>query len=138
MKQRQLEEIEQLENEIVEVRREQTKIISELRADFLKEKTEHKKDADSRIAAVVKVANREARDCLSENTYKIKIENQNLRHELFELIETTKNLNSHKEKLEKQKNELLTEIKYAEDLKKVRSTQQQRVVEKLYPNQHDY
>ena len=71
---------------------------------------------------------------MSENTYKIKLENQKLRAELFDLIQATKDLNIHKEKLDKQKADLLYEIKYAEDLKKVRSTQQKRVLEKLYPN----
>jgi hypothetical protein len=132
LKRRQLDEIELLENEIVEVRKEQTKIISELRGEFLKEKAEHKREADNRIAAVVKAANREARECLSENTLKIKTENQKLRAELLALIETSKDLNKHKNRLEKQREELLNEIKYAEDLKKVRSTRQTRVVDKLF------
>ena len=116
------------------MRQDQTKIISELRSEFLKEKATYKKEAESRISAIVKAANKEARECLSENTYKIKVENQRLRSELFDLIQATKELNIHKEKLDKQKADLLYEIKYAEDLKKVRSTQQKRVLEKLYPN----
>ena len=123
-----------MEREIVSIRQEQTKIITDLRSEFIKEKTNYKREAENRIAAIVKAANREARDCLSENTYKIKVENQKLRSELFDLIQSTKDLNVHKEKLEKQKADLLYEIKYAEDLKKVRSTQQKRVLEKLYPN----
>ncbi len=123
-----------MEREIVSIRQEQTKIITDLRSEFIKEKTNYKREAENRIAAIVKAANREARDCLSENTYKIKVENQKLRSELFDLIQATKDLNVHKEKLEKQKADLLYEIKYAEDLKKVRSTQQKRVLEKLYPN----
>lgn len=119
-----------LEKEIVEVRKEQTKIISELRAEFLREKAEHKKEADNRITSIVKAANREARECLSENTYKIKMENQKLRAELLGLIEITKDLDKHKKKLEKQREELLNEIKYAEDLKKLRSTRQAQVIEK--------
>ena len=123
-----------MEREIVSIRQEQTKIITDLRSEFIKEKTNYKREAENRIAAIVKAANREARDCLSENTYKIKVENQKFRSELFDLIQATKDLNVHKEKLEKQKADLLYEIKYAEDLKKVRSTQQKRVLEKLYPN----
>lgn len=64
----------------------------------------------------------------------IKRENQRLRAVLFGLIEQTKAIQDNKEKLERQKSDLLHEIKYAEDLKKVRSTQQKRVIEKLYPN----
>ena len=134
LKQKQLNEIAALEKEITDVRHDKTKIISELRSEFLKEKAEHKKESENRISAIVKAANREARDCLTENTFKIKIENQKLRAELFDLIQMTKELNKEKEKLENQKNDLMYEIKYAEDLKKVRSTQQKRVIEKMFPN----
>lgn len=132
LKNRQLEEIDQLEKQIVEVRKEQTKVISELRSEFLKEKTEHRKEAENRINAIVKAANKEARECLTENTLKIKLENQRLRGELLELIQNSKDLTGLKQKMEKQREELLGEIKYAEDLKKIRSTRQQRVVEKLF------
>ena len=101
----------------------------------MKEKAEHKKEAESRITAIVKAANKEARECLTENTLKIKMENQRLRAELLELIQKSKELNKHKEKMEKQREELINEIKYAEDLKKLRSTRQQRVVERLFPDE---
>ena len=116
------------------MRRQQTKIINELRTEFLKEKADHKKDSETRIETIVKAANREARSCLNENTLRIKLENQKLRTELLGLIHQSKVLTQHKEKLEKQKGELMAEIKYAEDLKKLRSTQQTRVIKKLFPN----
>ncbi len=99
-------------------------MISKLRAEFIKEKFDHKKEADHRIATIVKAANKEARECLSENTIKIKQENQKLRAELLDLINITKDLKAHKDRLDGQKIDLLKEINYAEDLKKVRSTQQ--------------
>lgn len=105
-----------------------------MRVEFLKEKADHKKEADNKIATIIKVANREARSCLSENTIKIKTENANLRAELFELIRQTKLVTEHKNKLESQKGDLINEIRYAEDLKKIRSTQQKRVIEKLFPD----
>jgi hypothetical protein len=43
-------------------------------------------------------------------------------------------MTENKNKLEEQKLDLLNEIRYAEDLKKIRSTQQKRVIEKLFPN----
>lgn len=128
LKQSQQDEIAQLENNIIEVRKEQTKVISKLRSEFIKEKFEHKREADHKIATIVKAANKEARECLSENTLKIKQENQRLRSELLELINTTKDLKAHKQNLEKKKLDLLKEINYAEDLKKVRSTQQDRMI----------
>jgi argininosuccinate lyase len=105
-----------------------------LRSEYLRENIEHKREAENRIASIVKVANREARDCLSENTNNIKMENQKLRAELLELIQITKDLNKHKEKLNQQKEELSSEIKYAEDLTKIRSTRQQRFISRILPN----
>lgn len=133
LKQKQLDEIKELENDISKVRMEQAKLINGLRSEFFQEKSEHKKTTDQRIAKIVKVANREAKECLSKNTHMIKNENQRLRAHLFGLIEQTNAIQENKEKLERQKNDLLHEIRYAEDLKKVRSTQQKRVIEKLYP-----
>jgi chromosome segregation ATPase len=134
LKERQTNEIDLLEKEISEARQDQTAVITELRTQFLREKNEFKRDADNRIVSIVRAANREARECLNENTYRIKVENQKLRGDIFELIQMTKDLSEHKAKLEKQKEELINEIKYTEDLKKVRSTQQQRVLEKMFAN----
>jgi hypothetical protein len=131
LKQSQLEEIASLENQIIEVRREQTKIINDLKAQFLKEKADYKKEADDRIANIVQIANKEAKECLNENTLKIKLENQKLRSELFELIKETKELTEHKGKLDEQKKNLLDQIRYAEDLKKIRTTQNNEILEKL-------
>jgi hypothetical protein len=134
LKQNQLDEIRKLEKEIINVRNDQTKIVSELRTEFIKDKADHKKEADQKIATIIKVANREARNCLAENTIKIKTENANLRSELFELIRQTKIMTENKSKLESQKADLINEIRYAEDLKKIRSTQQKRVIERLFPD----
>lgn len=134
LKQKQLDEIKELETEISLVRLEQAKLINGLRSEFFQEKADHKKSTDQRIAKIVRVANREARECLNKNTIMIRQENQKLRSELFGLIETTNAIQQNKEKLESQKHDLLHEIRYAEDLKKVRSTQQKRVIERLFPN----
>lgn len=137
LKQKQLDEIKELETEISKVRQEQAMLINGLRSDFFQEKSDHKRTTEQRIAKIVKVANREAKDCLNKNTVMIKRENQKLRAMLFGLIEQTKAIQDNKEKLERQKGDLLHEIKYAEDLKKVRSTQQKRVIEKLFPHDGD-
>ena len=49
-------------------------------------------------------------------------------------IQYTKALQAHKTKLENQKHEILREISYAEDLKKLRTTQQEKVISKLFAN----
>ena len=134
LKAAQLEEIRLLEEQMNQLRGEQTKTISDLKSQFLKEKADFKREADLKINSVIKVANKEARQCLSENTYKIKYDNQRLRKELLEFIQYTKALQAHKTKLENQKHEILREISYAEDLKKLRTTQQEKVISKLFAN----
>lgn len=115
-----------------QLRNEQAKAISQLKSQFLKEKAEFKREADAKIHTVIKAANREARQCLSENTYKIKFENQKLRKELLELIQFTKALNQQKDQLLRQREQIVQEISYAEDLKKLRTTQQDKVLNKLF------
>jgi hypothetical protein len=120
-----------------QLRTEQTKTINELKSQFLKEKADFKRESDFKIQSVIKVANKEARQCLSENTYKIKFDNQKLRKDLLDLIQYTKALHAHKHKLERQKQEINQEISYSEDLKKLRTTQQDKVISKLFGSNID-
>ena len=61
LKQKQLDEIKELESDISMVRLDQSKLINGLRSEFFQEKAEHKRSTDQRIAKIIKVANREAR-----------------------------------------------------------------------------
>jgi hypothetical protein len=131
LKIQQTDEIRAIETETEKLRVEHSKAISELKSKFLKEKADLKREADAKIQSVIKAANREAKECLSENTFKIKYENQKLRNELLNLIQHTKELYAHKVELEKQKSEVLREIAYAEDLKKLRTNQQDQVMKKM-------
>lgn len=74
LKQKQLDEIKDLEGEIAKVRQEQVMLINGLRSDFFQEKSDHKRTTDQRIAKIVKVANREAKGIyffISFSTYGI-------------------------------------------------------------------
>jgi len=73
-----------------------------------------------------KKANKEAVQCLTEHTNKIKLENRELRHELLQLIKTTRALNEHQSVLEDQKKQLLREQNYANDLKTLREARQKK------------
>lgn len=64
--------------------------------------------------------------CLTEHTNRIRQENRQLRHELLQLIQTTRALNEHQRELENQKRQLLREQNYANDLKKLREARQKR------------
>ena len=132
LKTQQAEEIESLDAEMTKLRAEQSKTISELKAKFLKDTNEIKRESDAKIQTVIKAANKEARQCLNENTLKIKYDNYKLRKELLELIQNTKALHAHKEKLDRQRNEIQQEISYAEDLKKLRTNRQDHVFQKLF------
>ena len=63
---------------------------------------------------------KEAAVCLSEHTEKVRVQNQQLRQELLMLIRKTQALYEHKRHLDEQKQQLLTERQYAEDLKSLR------------------
>jgi len=132
LKTQQADEIEALDDEMTKLRAEQSKTITELKARFLQDTHEIKRESDAKIQTVIKAANKEARQCLNENTMKIKYDNYKLRKELLELIQNTKALHAHKEKLDSQRNEIQQEISYAEDLKKLRTNRQDHVLQKLF------
>ena len=67
LKQKQLDEIKELETEISKVRQEQAMLINGLRSDFFQEKSDHKRTTEQRIAKIVKVANREAKGIFTLN-----------------------------------------------------------------------
>ena len=69
--------------------------------------------------------------CLTDHTNSIKLENRALRRELLELIKTTRAYQAHKRELEEQRKQLLREQQYANDLKKLRSTRQHKVLNKF-------
>lgn len=69
--------------------------------------------------------------CLNEHTTKIKLENRRLRHTLLNLIRKSRALNEQKIELEEQSKTLQREKQYAEDLKIIRSTRQQKVYNAL-------
>lgn len=138
LKIQQTDEIQSLEDEIKKLRAQQQKEISDLKAEFIMEKEKTKEEAEKRIQEVIRAANSEARECLTENTRKIKMDNQQLRKDLLTLLQNTKALTAHRAELEKQRNEILKEISYAEDLKKLRTNRQEQVIQKLFSkNQYD-
>lgn len=73
----------------------------------------------------------EAIVCLTDHTNKIKLENRQLRHELLELIRKTRALQDHKRELEEQRRQLVREQQYSDDLKKLRTTRQQKIFKSI-------
>lgn len=54
------------------------------------------------------------------------MENRELRHQLLQLIQTTRALNEHQRNLEEQRRQLLREQNYANDLKTLRDARQRK------------
>ncbi|XP_005108522.1 coiled-coil domain-containing protein 166 [Aplysia californica] len=122
----QLSKIRDLERQVMQMRAHHTERIQQMKSDFLREKKEYQHDSDFRIQSLEKKANKEAVQCLTEHTNKIKLENRDLRHELLQLIKTTRALNEHRHMLEDQKKQLLREQNYANDLKTLREARQKK------------
>merc|ERR1711963_170340 len=122
----QLTKIRDLERQVQQMRAHHTERIQQMKADFLREKKEYQHDSDFRINSLEKKANKEAVQCLTEHTNKIKLENRGLRHELLSLIKTSRALNEHRTLLEDQKKQLLREQNYANDLKTLREARQKK------------
>jgi hypothetical protein len=59
------------------------------------------------------------------------MENRKLRHELLLLIRKSRALSEHKQNLDEQKHQLVTEQQYAQDLKTLRMTRQHKVLKSL-------
>ncbi|GFN81974.1 coiled-coil domain-containing protein 166 [Plakobranchus ocellatus] len=122
----QLNKIRELERQVMQMRAHHTERIQQMKSDFLREKKDYQHDSDFRIQSLEKKANKEAVQCLTEHTNKIKLENRALRQELLNLIKTTRALNEHQRLLLEQKRQLLREQNYANDLKMLREARQKK------------
>ncbi|KAK3768163.1 hypothetical protein RRG08_031703 [Elysia crispata] len=133
----QLNKIKELERQVMQMRAHHTERIQQMKSDFLREKKEYQHDSDFRIQSLEKKANKEAVQCLTEHTNKIKLENRALRHELLNLIKTTRALNEHQRLLLEQKRQLVREQNYANDLKMLREARQKKAYKPLELGQEE-
>lgn len=133
----QLNKIRELERQVMQMRAHHTERIQQMKSDFLREKKDYQHDSDFRIQSLEKKANKEAVQCLTEHTNKIKLENRELRHELLNLIKTTRALNEHQRLLLEQKRQLVREQNYANDLKMLREARQKKAYKPLELGQEE-
>lgn len=124
----QLDRIKELERKVMQKRAQHSEAMTELKTKFLNEKRSFQTDAETKISAMAKEANKEAFFCLNEHTLGIKQENRELRHRLLTLIRQTKSLHSHRRHLVEQQRQLTREKQYADDLKKLHSARQHKVL----------
>ena len=64
----------------------------------------------------------QATECLKKHTHEIKLENQQLRNELQQIIEETNDLQLQKKKLDKQYRSLMREHQFNQDLQRLRGS----------------
>uniref|UniRef100_H3B5N6 Coiled-coil domain containing 166 n=1 Tax=Latimeria chalumnae TaxID=7897 RepID=H3B5N6_LATCH len=125
---RQLGRIQELEKEVMSMKAEHSENLQKIKAAFVQEKTEYEKESQRQVQALAKEALKEAARCLVEHTGQVKGENRHLRQELLHLIRRSHVLRTHHLELEEQHRQLLREYEYSEDLKRLRTTRQHKVL----------
>lgn len=121
LQQEQMSRIKELEKEVMEMRAKHSESLQSIKARFLHEKMHNEKQSRQRVQALAVEASREASRCLVEHTHSIELENRQLRQELLHLIRKTQVLHAHQGELEEQRQQLLRERQYVEDLKRLRA-----------------
>ncbi|MBN3287454.1 CC166 protein, partial [Polyodon spathula] len=121
LQQEQMSHIKELEKEVMEMRAKHSESLQSIKAHFLHEKVHNEKQSRQRVQALAVEASREASRCLVEHTHSIEVENRLLRQELLHLIHQTQVLHIHQGELEEQRQQLLRERQYVEDLKRLRA-----------------
>lgn len=127
----QLSKIQSLESEVMQMRATHSETIQQVKSTFLRDKKDYEEDSKEKINTLERLANKEALQCLTDHTNKIKTENRRLRKELLDLINITRAYKAHQVELQEQKKQLLREQQYASDLKTLRTTRQHKVLKKF-------
>ena len=120
-------EIKSLEEEVQQMRAKHSETIQKLKAQFLQEKKLFQDQSDTRIQAMAKQANQEAKQSMTTQTQRVKEENQKLRKELLALIRRTRALHDKRQQLEEQHKTLKRDLQYGKDLTRIQGTRQNRL-----------
>ena len=120
-------EIKSLEEEVQQMRAKHSETIQKLKAQFLQEKKLFQDQSDTRIQAMAKQANQEAKQSMTTQTQRVKEENQKLRKELLALIRRTRALHEKRQQLEEQHKTLKRDLQYGKDLTRIQGTRQNRL-----------
>ena len=120
-------EIKSLEEEVQQMRAKHSETIQKLKSQFLQEKKLFQDESDTRIQAMAKQANQEAKQSMITQTQRVKEENQKLRKELLGLIRRTRALHEKRHQLEEQHKTLKRDVQYGKDLTRIQGTRQHRL-----------
>ncbi|XP_043919914.1 coiled-coil domain-containing protein 166-like [Protopterus annectens] len=127
----QLSQIKDLEKEVIKMRVQHADNLQKIKSNFLHDKTYFEQDSQQKVLALAKEAHKEAIRCLFEHTEKVRSDNRQLRQELLGLIQKSRALREHQMKLEEQHQQLLRELQYSQDLVKLRTTRQHKILHSL-------
>ncbi|XP_026543656.1 coiled-coil domain-containing protein 166-like [Notechis scutatus] len=124
----QLSRIWELEKELLAMKIHHSEQMHTVKNQFLQKKAEYEMESQKRVQALAKKAEKEAVRSLIQHTKQIKAENGRLRNELLNLIKRAQGLKATVHQLQEQKEQLLQELQYGEDLAHVHSwlSQQRR------------
>ncbi|MBN3307165.1 CC166 protein, partial [Amia calva] len=120
LQQQQLSRIQELEREVLAMRVRHTESLQTLKASFLEDKLQYEDQARQRLQALTVAANKEASRCLLTHTQGVAQENRQLRAELLQLVQRAGSLRRQQGALQEQRQQLLRERQYAEELRRLR------------------
>ncbi|XP_015673387.1 coiled-coil domain-containing protein 166-like [Protobothrops mucrosquamatus] len=122
----QLARIQELEKDLLAMKIHHSEQMHTVKSRFLQKKAEYEMESQQRVQALAKKAEKEAVRSLIQHTKQVKAENGRLRHELLNLIKRAQGLKAIVHQLQEQKEQLLQELRYGEDLAQVHSWLTQR------------
>ncbi|XP_033011979.1 coiled-coil domain-containing protein 166 [Lacerta agilis] len=116
----QLTRIRDLEKELLIMKVLHTEQMHKLKSEHVQQVTAYEMQAQLKIQALARLAEKEAVRSLIRHTKQVKADNRRLRHELVDLIREAKVLKSFVFHLKAQQQQLLREHQYRQDLSRLR------------------
>ncbi|XP_028602533.2 coiled-coil domain-containing protein 166-like [Podarcis muralis] len=129
----QLLRIRELEKELLAMKIQHSEEMRLLKSKYLHQKAEYEVQAEQKVQALAKKAEKEAVRSLIQHTNRVKEENRRLRNELLGLIQRAKGLKAFRQQLREQKEQLLWELQYGRGLAHMRRWLQQQAAQKTGP-----
>ncbi|XP_066489675.1 coiled-coil domain-containing protein 166-like [Tiliqua scincoides] len=108
--------IRELEKELLMVKIQHSEHMQKVKTRFLQQKTEYELESQEKVEALAKRAEKEAVRSLIQHAKQIKAENWQLRSELLNLIQRAEHLRARMNHLLEQREQLLRELQYSQDL----------------------
>ncbi|XP_044286856.1 coiled-coil domain-containing protein 166-like [Varanus komodoensis] len=116
----QLTRIRELEKELLAMKIQHSEQMHKVKSQFLQQKAEYEIKSQQEVQALAKRAEKEAVRSLIQHTKQVKAENVRLRNELLNLIKRAQGLKGIVQQLREQKEQLLRELQYGQDLAHLR------------------